>query len=78
LLDDLKSIISQELLRKKILVINAQNSKRRGIEYGPGFNFLIGGNTLGRGIAIPNLLVTYYVRSAKTSQIDTMHQHARM
>ena len=77
-LEDLKEIIGQELLRKKILVINAQNSKRRGIEYGPGFNFLIGGNTLGRGIAIPNLLATYYVRSTKTSQIDTMHQHARM
>ncbi|AYB30977.1 Z1 domain-containing protein [Chryseolinea soli] len=77
-LEDLKKTIQQELLRKKILVINASNSKRQGIEYGPGFNFLIGGNTLGRGIAIPNLLVTYYVRSAVSSQIDTMHQHARM
>lgn len=77
-IEDLKQIIQQELLRKKILVINRTNTKRRGIEYGPGFNFLIGGNTLGRGIAIPNLLVTYYVRSAKKSQIDTMHQHARM
>jgi len=77
-LQDLKTIIQDGLFRRKILVINAQNAKRRGIEYGPGFNFLIGGNTLGRGIAIPNLLVTYYVRSARTSQIDTMHQHARM
>lgn len=77
-IEALKATIKDELLRKKILVINAKNEKRKGIEYGPGFNFLIGGNTLGRGIAIPNLLVTYYVRSAKTSQIDTMHQHARM
>lgn len=77
-MDDLKAITRQELLRKKVLVINAKNNKRQGIEYGPGFNFLIGGNTLGRGIAIPNLLVTYYVRIAKASQIDTMHQHARM
>ncbi len=74
----LKSVIDAELKREKILVINATNSKRRGIEYGPGFNFLIGGNTLGRGIAIPNLLVTYYVRQAVTSQMDTVHQHARM
>jgi hypothetical protein len=74
----LKSVIDSELKREKILVINASNNKRRGIEYGPGFNFLIGGNTLGRGIAIPNLLVTYYVRQAVTSQMDTMHQHARM
>jgi plasmid maintenance system antidote protein VapI len=77
-LDELKKIIQDELLRKKLLVINAKNAKRRGIEYGPGFNFLIGGNTLGRGIAIPNLLVTYYVRHGQTTQIDTMHQHARM
>lgn len=77
-LADLKETIKQELLRKKILVINKENTKRRGIEYGPGFNFLIGGNSLGRGIAVPNLLVTYYVRHAKKSQIDTMHQHARM
>lgn len=77
-LDDLKITLLQELIKRKILVINASNTKRKGIEYGAGFNFLIGGNTLGRGIAIPNLLVTYYVRSARTSQIDTMHQHARM
>jgi hypothetical protein len=77
-LDELKKTIQDELKRKKILIINSQNTKRRGIEYGPGFNFLIGGNTLGRGIAVPNLLVTYYVRIAVVSQIDTMYQHARM
>lgn len=58
-------------------MINAA-TKRRGIAYGPGMNFLIGGNTLGRGIAIRDLLVTYYLRESRTSQIDTMHQHARM
>lgn len=77
-LQELKKIVQQELLNRKILVINAENNKRNGIEYGSGFNFLIGGNTLGRGIAIPNLLVTYYVRNARTTQMDTVHQHARM
>jgi hypothetical protein len=74
----LKRTIDEELINTKILVINFSHAKRRGIEYGTGFNFLIGGNTLGRGIAIPNLLVTYYVRQAVSSQMDTMHQHARM
>jgi hypothetical protein len=74
----LQKIIDQEIRGIEILVINFSNSKRKGIEYGPSFNFLIGGNTLGRGIAIPNLLVTYYVRQSVTSQMDTMHQHARM
>lgn len=72
-----KNVLKQYLPLKKMLVINA-SVKRQGIAYGNGLNFLIGGNTLGRGIAIKDLLVTYYIREAKVSQIDTMHQHARM
>jgi Z1 domain-containing protein len=75
--NDIKNVLKQYLPLKKILVINTK-VKRQGIAYGKGLNFLIGGNTLGRGIAIKDLLVTYYVREAKVSQIDTMHQHARM
>jgi hypothetical protein len=75
--DEVKNVLKQYLPLKKVLVINAI-VKRRGIAYGKGLNFLIGGNTLGRGIAIKDLLVTYYIREAKVSQIDTMHQHARM
>lgn len=74
----LKKRMLDELKLRNVLTINASNSKRKGIEYRPGVNFLVGGNTLGRGIAIPNLLVTYYVRTAVNSQLDTMHQHARM
>ncbi len=76
-LDEIKNIILQYLPTRRLLVINTK-VKRQGIAYGTGLNFLIGGNTLGRGIAIRDLLVTYYVRDAKVSQIDTMHQHARM
>ena len=38
----------------------------------------MGGNILGRGLTIDNLLVTYYLRRAKVSQMDTVLQHARM
>lgn len=76
-LDAIKKVIKEQLATRKLLVINAQ-VKRQGIAYGKGLNFLIGGNTLGRGIAVKNLLVTYYIRDSKVSQIDTMHQHARM
>jgi hypothetical protein len=76
-LEDLPRTIVLYLMTRKILVINAR-TKRQGIAYGPELNFLIGGNTLGRGIAIRDLLVTYYIRDSKISQIDTMHQHARM
>lgn len=75
--DQLAETLSQHLPARRLLVINA-SVKRQGIAYGRGLNFLIGGNTLGRGIAIRDLLATYYVREAKVSQIDTMHQHARM
>lgn len=46
--------------------------------YGPRLNFIVGGNILGRGLTIGDLLVTYYVREAKVSQMDTVWQHARM
>lgn len=75
--EDIAATLRQYLPGKRLLVINAR-VKRQGIDYGRGLNFLIGGNTLGRGIAIRDLLVTYYVREARMSQIDTMHQHARM
>ena len=74
---DVVRAIRDYLPARRILVINAR-TKRTGIDYGRCLNFLIGGNTLGRGIAIRDLLVTYYVREARISQIDTMHQHARM
>lgn len=75
--EQIKRQIGESLPLRKILVINAK-VKRQGIGYGNGLNFLIGGNTLGRGIAIRDLLVTYYIRTSQISQIDTMHQHARM
>mgnify|MGYP006268359241 FL=1 len=76
-LEDIKAEILRQLPTRRLLVINAK-VKRQGIDYGRGLNFLVGGNTLGRGIAIRDLLTTYYVRDSKVSQIDTMHQHARM
>jgi hypothetical protein len=75
--DAIAGTIQESLPNRRLLVINAR-TKRQGINYGRCLNFLIGGNTLGRGIAIRDLLVTYYVREARISQIDTMHQHARM
>jgi len=75
--NDVKETLRIYLPLKRLLTINVK-VKRIGINYGKGLNFLIGGNTLGRGIAIRDLLVTYYIREAKVSQIDTMHQHARM
>lgn len=54
------------------------NSEVKPLNYGPRLNFIVGGNILGRGLTISNLLVTYYIREAKVSQMDTVWQHARM
>ncbi len=47
-------------------------------EYESGCNFVIGGNTLGRGVTFPSLQTIYYTRTSKTPQADTMWQHSRM
>ena len=47
-------------------------------EYSYGCNFVVGGNTLGRGVTFPRLQTIYYTRTAKKPQADTMWQHSRM
>jgi hypothetical protein len=42
------------------------------------FNLFVGGNKLGRGVTIKNLLVSYYGRNPKIPNADTVLQHARM
>jgi len=42
------------------------------------YNIFVGGNKLGRGVTIKNLLVSYYGRHPKKPQADTVLQHARM
>lgn len=42
------------------------------------YNLFVGGNKLGRGVTIKNLLVSYYGRHPRKPQADTVLQHARM
>ncbi len=41
------------------------------------YKIYVGGNMLGRGLTIENLIVTYIYRDAKESAIDTLYQRAR-
>lgn len=68
--------IEDRLHRRKIRVVNSEG--KSGEETRGAHNFIIGGNIVGRGLTIPNLLVSYYLRKPKISQMDTMLQHARM
>jgi plasmid stability protein len=74
-LDDLLNSLPEAIRQADVRRVNSETSVP---EYGPRLTFLIGGDILGRGITIDDLLVTYYVREAQISQMDTVWQHARM
>lgn len=61
----------------KVLVMNGKNDIESA-EYSSGCCFVIGGNTLGRGVTFPSLQTIYYTRTSKKPQADTMWQHSRM
>lgn len=76
--DDIKEIIKELLEQQKIklIILNSKSSIELG--YQKGFNIVIGGNSLGRGITLPKLQVVYYCRKSKAPQADTFWQHSRM
>jgi hypothetical protein len=74
-LGTLLPVVNDVVRQAEIIRINSATDVPR---YGPRINFLVGGNILGRGLTIDDLLVTYYIREAQTSQMDTVWQHARM
>jgi hypothetical protein len=74
-LDELLDLIGDNFGQTEVIKVNATTGEP---EYGPSFNFVVGGNILGRGVTIDDLLATYYLREAQTSQMDTVWQHGRM
>lgn len=62
----------------KVLTLNSGSDYDDNTAYTVGNNIIVGGNTLGRGVTFPQLQTTYYCRTAKYPQADTMWQHARM
>lgn len=77
--DDLYNKIKEILYEKsyKVLVMNGKNEVESS-DYETGCNFIVGGNTLGRGVTFPELQTIYYTRTSKRPQADTMWQHSRM
>ena len=61
----------------KVIIMNGKTDIDSD-EYAAGCNFVVGGNTLGRGVTFPSLQTIYYTRSSKKPQADTMWQHSRM
>ena len=78
-LDDL-ILRAKEMIKNhepKVIIMNGKSDVDSD-EYESGCNFVIGGNTLGRGVTFPRLQTIYYTRTAKKPQADTMWQHSRM
>jgi len=59
-----------------IKLINASTNEE--IRLDSVYNIFVGGNKLGRGVTIKNLLVSYYGRNPQRPNSDTVLQHARM
>jgi len=84
--DDIKAQVI-ELLDNEEFFVCALNSKNNSIrdcnnpdalDLSKGYNIVVGGNTLGRGITFPHLQIVYYCRTSKTPQADTYWQHSRI
>jgi len=85
-LEDIKNTVIDILNNTELFVV-ALNSKNTAIrdpknpdslKLNNGYNIIVGGNTLGRGITFPNLQIVYYCRTSKTPQADTYWQHSRI
>jgi len=78
-LADFENIVSRlkfYLPGANIKLINATSNEE--IKLDSVYNIFVGGNKLGRGVTIRNLLVSYYGRNPNRPNADTVLQHARM
>lgn len=77
-IEDILIHISQILNSVLIKIIVLNSNTPIDVDYSSGYNIIVGGNSLGRGITIPNLQIVYYCRKAKKFQADTYWQHSRI
>lgn len=84
--EDLKEFVIH-ILDETLICVIPLNSKSTicrdvdnpdALDLSKGYNIIVGGNTLGRGLTFPNLQTVYYCRTSKTPQADTFWQHSRI
>lgn len=74
--DDLLNYIEFYSRGTAVRLVNGETDEDVAVK--SPYNLFVGGNKLGRGVTIKNLLVSYYGRNPKRPQADTVLQHARM
>lgn len=77
LLADVVTMLATMQPEFRFLIVNAKESAEEK-DWAGGYNFIVGGNSLGRGLTFGYLQTVFYVRESKRPQADTVWQHARM
>jgi len=67
-------IVQEEAI--KVLTLNSKSDDEFKLD--KGYNILIGGNVISRGLTIPKLQTVYYCRSSKKPNADNFWQHSRI
>lgn len=76
--DEIKVFVEKVLEETNIKIVEMNSISEYARDFSKGFNIIIGGNTLGRGITFPSLQTVYYCRQSKVPQADTFWQHCRI
>jgi hypothetical protein len=76
--DEVYDCIKDVLFHSEINIHILNSKSNAAIDVETGYNIVVGGNILGRGVTFPNLQTIYYSRTARTPQADTYWQHCRM
>lgn len=76
--ENVMSYLTERKLPINVYKLNSDPDSSSRQTFDIGFNIIVGGNSLGRGVTFKHLQTVYYCRSAKTPQADTFWQHCRM
>lgn len=77
-IDDLYPKLLEIMQREEIKVLTINSKSDDELKLDTGFNILIGGNVISRGLTIPKLQTVYYCRSSKKPNADNFWQHSRI
>jgi len=75
-IDDVMAQLATTISAASVRIINASSETEVALDR--PYSIFVGGNKLGRGVTIRNLLTSYYGRNPKRPNADTVLQHARM
>ena len=76
--EEIYETLTALLQEKRINVVVLNSKTEADFDLEKGFNIIIGGNVIGRGLTIPKLQTVYYSRTAKKPNADTFWQHSRI